>query len=99
MTSDKDKSMRGGAQTGSSAQTGPYRGRIGDLDLLFASEEDFLKADRVWRESTGGQGGDVLSAKDVLSVKDCVASYLKLDGIRLPQRQGRRRTNGSGGVR
>ncbi len=51
MTSDKDKSMRGGTQTGSSAQTGPYRGRIGDLDLLFASEEDFLKADRVWRET------------------------------------------------
>jgi hypothetical protein len=99
MTSDKDKPARGEAQAGSSAQTGPYRGRIGDLDLLFASEEDFRKADRVWHESMGGQGGDVLSAKDLLSVKDCVASYLKLDGIRLPQRQGRRRTKGSGGVR
>ncbi len=52
MTSDKDKSMRGGTQTGSSAQTGPYRGRIGDLDLLFATEEDFRKADRVFREFT-----------------------------------------------
>ena len=85
MTSDNDK-----------PPTGPYRGRFGDLDLLFTSEEDFRKADSVFRES---QGGDVLSAKDLLSVKDCVASYLKLDGIRLPQRQGRRRTKGTGGVR
>ena len=84
MTSDNDK-----------PPTGPYRGRLGDLDLLFASEEDFRKADCVFRES---QGGDVLSAKDLL-IKDCVASYLKLDGIRLPQRKGRRRTNGPGGVR
>ena len=85
MTSDNDK-----------PPTGPYLGRLGDLDLLFTSEEDFRKADSVFRES---QGGDVLSAKDLLSVKDCVASYLKLDGIRLPQRQGRRRTKGTGGVR
>lgn len=56
---DKDKSMRGGTQTGSSAQTGPYRGRIGDLDLLFASEEDFRKADRVWREAGGSQSDAV----------------------------------------
>lgn len=83
MTSDNDK-----------PPTGPYLGRLGDLDLLFASEEDFRKAERAFRE-----GGDVLSAKDLLSVKDCVASYLKLDGIRLPQRQGRRRTKGTGGVR
>ena len=75
MTSDNDK-----------PPTGPHLGRLGDLDLLFASEEDFRKAESVFRES-----GVVLSAKDLL-IKDCVASFLKL-GLP-PQRKGRRRTGG-----
>lgn len=79
MTSDKDKSMRGGTQTGSSAQTGPYRGRIGDLDLLFASEEDFRKADRVFREFTSHAAKSSSETGVEGSQNDSLRQLLQLD--------------------
>jgi len=52
-------------QTTQPAPMGGYRARIGNTDVLFASEADFLKADKAFREqvevqnvpSLGGAGG------------------------------------------
>lgn len=34
----------------------PYRARVGNMEIMFASEADFLKADRAFREMVGQQG-------------------------------------------
>ena len=37
-------------QTTQPVQTGGYRARIGNTEVMFASEADFLKADKAFRE-------------------------------------------------
>ena len=53
-------------QTTQAVQTGGYRARVGNADVMFASEADFLKADKAWRDARqqpgttpklGGGGG------------------------------------------
>lgn len=58
--------MSGGTQTGAivpynpsanqPAQAGGYRARVGNTDVMFSSEADFLKADKAWREQMQDQG-------------------------------------------
>ena len=37
-------------------QTGGYRARVGNADVMFASEADLLKADKAWRDAMQEQG-------------------------------------------
>ncbi len=37
-------------------QTGGYRARVGNAEVMFASEADFLKADKAWRDAMQEQG-------------------------------------------
>ena len=43
-------------QTTQAVQTGGYRARVGNADVMFASEADFLKADKAWRDAMQEQG-------------------------------------------
>lgn len=62
--------MGGGTQTGAMvpynpsanlpAQAGGYRARVGNVDVMFSSEADFLKADKAWREQMQDQGAPIV---------------------------------------
>jgi len=62
--------MGGGTQTGAMvpynpsanlpAQAGGYRARVGNADVVFSSEADFLKADKAWREQMQDQGAPIV---------------------------------------
>ena len=43
-------------QSTQAVQTGGYRARVGNADVMFASEADFLKADKAWRDAMQEQG-------------------------------------------
>ena len=62
--------MGGGTQTGAMVpynpsanqpvQAGGYRARVGNVDVMFSSEADFLKADKAWREQMQDQGAPIV---------------------------------------
>ena len=95
--------MGGGAQTGAMvpynpsanqlAQTGGYRARIGSTEIMFATEADFLKADKAFREqvevqnvpSVGGMGvggGGKSWLRTGANAAEAVAGFLQGRNIR-----------------
>jgi hypothetical protein len=73
------------------AQNVGYRARIGNVDIMFASEADFLKADKAWREhlqvnnvpSLGGsQGSGGSWLRTGASVAEAAGAYMNGRAIR-----------------
>lgn len=74
------------------AQNVGYRARIGNVEVMFASEADFLKADKAWREQLqvnnvpslgGGQvGGGTNWVRTGASVAEAAGSYMTSRAIR-----------------
>ena len=95
--------MGGGAQTGAivpynpsanqPAQTGGYRAKIGNTEVMFASEADFLKADKAFREQVevqnvpslgglGSSGGAKSWLRTGANAAEAVAGFLQGRNIR-----------------
>jgi hypothetical protein len=72
------------------AQNVGYRARIGNVEVMFASEADFLKADKAWREqlqvnnvpTLGGQGGGGNWLRTGASVAEAAGAYMNGRAIR-----------------
>jgi phage terminase Nu1 subunit (DNA packaging protein) len=72
--------MGGGTQTGAMVpynpsanqpvQAGGYRARVGNADVMFASEADFLKADKAWREQMQDQGAPIVGGGGGAAVRN-----------------------------
>ena len=73
------------------AQNVGYRARIGNVEVMFASEADFLKADKAWREQLqvnnvpslgGGQGSGGSWLRTGASVAEAAGAYMNGRAIR-----------------
>ncbi len=73
------------------AQNVGYRARIGNVEVMFASEADFLKADKAWREQLqvnnvpslgGSQGSGGSWLRTGANAADTVAGFLNGRNIR-----------------
>lgn len=80
-------------QTTQPVQTGGYRARIGNTEVMFASEADFLKADKAFREQVevqnvpsvggmGGGGGTKSWLRTGANAAEAVAGFLQGRNIR-----------------
>ena len=73
------------------AQNVGYRARIGNVEVMFASEADFLKADKAWREQLqvnnvpslgGSQGSGGSWLRTGASVAEAAGAYMNGRAIR-----------------